>query len=539
MTMGKRAKGRLATQIALGLVSVGLAASACRQGAFDNPYDPESPAGLIVGLGGPPLPTLVFSALPTGLTEGGTFAISFSLPAAEEERELSVRATSSDTTSILVDGAASASVTFAKGEVGPKSFTLTGAPDHAGNDANEKFSAKDDQGMVTFSTPGYSNTVLSLSVLDFANIYTSQTSFTVGTGPEWVFPGDFDGDGKTDLVVVYRVAIFDYRVASLRNTTTTAGSFSFVHTDHGFISNPAEVFAVTGDLNFDGKPDLAITDDNNVILWRNTSTSGTIAFTAQTVLSGSAAIRGLAVGDLDGDGKNELALSRSSGVTILLNNTGTAGAAISFTIGTNMAGAYSIGSSATTTQIVLSDLNADSKLDILVGHVDTYISTHVNASTAGSLSFMAAQNHSNVGNMDTVAAGDLDGDGKPDIVGANTNQAISVFRNTTAALATTLSFAPRVDLTAENEANYIELIDLNANGKLDMVITDDNHLVSTFQNTSTVGTISYVGRHDIELQSMNFPERSGVADLDADGKPDLVLPSGLSNHVRVFRNLSR
>lgn len=505
------------------------ALAGCRNGNFDNPFDPEEPGGLLASLGGPPLPMLVFStAIPTGLTEGKGYTISFRLPAAET-RERSVQAITSDASKVLIDGGSSAAVTFAASETGEKQLILSGSPDTT---------TTDDTATVTLSSSGYSPTIMPLSVLDFSNIYKANSAYTVNTSPDRVFPGDFDGDGLMDMAVTYDHSIFDKRLSVLRNTGSTS-SPSFARTDFGTVSTSSSMVAASGDLNADGKPELVFTNGTNVVIYNNTSTAGTVAFTAGTALTSSSTISGLHIADLDGDGKNELILTRSTSTLVLLNNTATAGGTPTFT--TTINAAYSIANGTTTSQIFAIDLNADGKRDLLVGLASAFVSTARNTSSGvGNISFDTAQSHPTTANTTVVTAGDIDGDGLPDLVAASTT-AVSVLRNTTPALATTFTFAIRVDATPKNTPSDLQLADLNGNGKLDIVLTDYFcHCFSTFQNTSTSGTITLFSRTDIEnLTGFTWPRRAGIADVTGDGKPELLTPNYFGNAINVYANASR
>ena len=108
------------------------------------------------------------------------------------------------------------------------------------------------------------------------------TNFAVGTQPFSVAIGDLNGDGKPDLAV----ADFDSNAVSVLLNTTAAGSTtpSFAAQKTFAVGEGPRSVAI-GDLNGDGKPDLAVANDdsNTVSVLLNTTAAGstTASFAAQ------------------------------------------------------------------------------------------------------------------------------------------------------------------------------------------------------------------------------------------------------------------
>jgi len=141
---------------------------------------------------------------------------------------------------------------------------------------------------------------------------------------------------------------------------------------------------------------------------------------------------------------------------------------------------------------------------------------------------------------DNVVTGDLDGDGKPDIVVVNFNQGnastISVFGNTSSG--GTISFATRVDYSTGNGTTGIALADMNGDGKPDIIVASGNSgTFSIFPNTTVAaGAISFGAR--VDYFALYHAQAVVAADLDQDGKPDLVISDFAGGKIAVFQNTS-
>ncbi len=144
--------------------------------------------------------------------------------------------------------------------------------------------------------------------------------FQTGIGPRSVAIGDLNGDGKLDLAVAN----------DSTNTVSVLlgdgdGTFK-TKRDYDTGSDPSSI--AIGDLNGDGKPDLAVANEGSatvsVLLGNGDGTFG-----AKTDYDTGIAPYSVAIGDLNGDGKPDLGVANegSATVSVLLGNgNGTFGA---------------------------------------------------------------------------------------------------------------------------------------------------------------------------------------------------------------------
>jgi hypothetical protein len=152
--------------------------------------------------------------------------------------------------------------------------------------------------------------------------FQAARSFAAGSGPRSVAVGDFNGDGKLDLVTANYAIDYCYGCTPIESDVRVLlgngdGTFQAARS---FAAGDRPVSVAVGDFNGDGRADLAVADyygGVSVLLGNGDGTfQAARGFAAGTYPSS------VAVGDFDGDGLPDLAVAnaQSNTVSVLLGN---------------------------------------------------------------------------------------------------------------------------------------------------------------------------------------------------------------------------
>jgi hypothetical protein len=342
----------------------------------------------------------------------------------------------------------------------------------------------------------------------------------LGNNPGAVVAGDFNGDGLSDLAVAYTSG------SSTISVLTNNGDGTFTPTAN-LTTGAAGTDLVVGDFNGDGKLDLAVgsTDSSSNPIVAVFLGNGNGTFKKPIDSLAGASLDHLATGDFNGDGKLDLvAVNASSGTVSLLlgNGNGTFGPAT--TVATD-AGADNV---------AVADLNGDGKPDLVV----TISTSKYSPGTAsvllgnGNGSFQAAQNFTTYDGPVAVAVGDVNGDGRPDLITADYNlgaDSVSVLLGNgdgTFGSATNYGFN-------NGKPRSVALADVTGDGKVDIVAANTVGGTVTILPGNGDGTFGTFGS-EADYAVDGRPGRLVIGDFNRDGQPDVAVTCGNTGTLTVL-----
>ena len=241
--------------------------------------------------------------------------------------------------------------------------------------------------------------------------YTPPAYYATGGESISVAAADFNGDGVKDLATAN--AYFNTVSVLIGN-----GDGTFAATTD-FATGSVPISIAAGDFNGDGKRDLVTSNEEDytvsILLGK-----GDGAFQAHADYATGAYPESVAVGDFNGDGKQDLATANriTDTVSVLLGNgDGSFAAKTDFATGTYPA------------SVAVGDFNGDGRPDLATADYRSAADTVSILLNDGTGAFPSHVEYATGSGPFALAVGDLDGDGKLDLVAADVGGAFATDRS--------------------------------------------------------------------------------------------------------------
>jgi hypothetical protein len=282
---------------------------------------------------------------------------------------------------------------------------------------------------------------------DGVTVQNGVTTVESRDAPTGVVAGDFDGDGRPDLLVTDGGA---NALALLRGTGTGGFLNPELFTGAGTEARPAAV--VTGDFDGDGRPDVAVLNqqDATVSVFLG---DGRGRFTLRSVVPAGAAPTGLAVADVTGDGKADLLVANEFGDVLVLPGNGDGTFQPSRGVERRVT-------------LAVADLDGDGRNDVVLADASLdRVTVHY---SNGGPDFTQDRSNGLLA-PGAVVLRDLNGDGRPDLIVANKGgNDVLVYLGDASS-----GFGPAQSFPAGTGPVGITVFDLNGDNIPDLIVANE------------------------------------------------------------------
>ena len=343
------------------------------------------------------------------------------------------------------------------------------------------------------------NDTISIRLGNGDGTFGVEVSYGMGYEPVSVIAADLNNDGKLDLVTANRDGDGDDISIRLGNGDGTFGAET--RYDMGWPS----VSVIAADLNRDGKLDLVTANNGaGTVSVRLGNGDGTFGATANYA-TGSAPTSVIAA-DLNHDGNLDVVTAGSLSVH-LGNGDGTLGARFDYATGL------------APSSVIAADMDGDGNLDLVTANYGANTLSIRRGKSDGTFLRKAKHRYKTGMGPSSVIAADLNGDGKLDLVTANElTDSVSILIGKKGGRAKLPKFKNRTAFATGDLPNSVIAADVDGDGKLDLVTANsDDDTVSVL-----LGNGDRTFQPNADYGTGTDPRSVFAADLNRDGNLDLV-----------------
>lgn len=286
---------------------------------------------------------------------------------------------------------------------------------------------------------------------------------------------------------------------------------------------------------------IAYTNDNFLLTYGGEPGFDAADLEGQKDFNSESGLYDLCMCDFDGDNRNDIATANdnSNSFTVLANNTTvTTLAGISFNTQSRLLNARTI-------HATCGDLNGDGKPDLVIaegGTVGDRLFIFQNTSTGpGNINFSVNAITLTGKKLKQLKIADLDLDGRPEVLVTNqSGNNITILVNESTAASISFAATPiTIAVTGATNSDGLATDDLDGDGFPEVIINQfltANSNVFIFKNTSTPGAVSLGPITTLPLGGTAVNIK--VGDLDGDNKADIAVTQLLNASVSIFLNQS-
>ncbi len=368
-----------------------------------------------------------------------------------------------------------------------------------------------------------------------------QLGSRVGLGASYAGSGGYKLQARTttSLGEIIFVGAFDSGPPDVA-TMTDAASYVIYGNSGGTFTGATEIWpssdplraGAAGDLNGDSYDDFVfLVAFNQLHIYYGGA--GGLTIQQSVNLPGACEPHGrkLSIGDFNGDGQNEIAFRCDDGVHVAVRSTSWTVDGTTYAAGANVI------------RLAAGDVDGDGRDELIIAHRNTapttaaeldvhvlpgqnaaqLLGTPVALVTGLPLAYTNAPRFNEQGA--DVAAADLDGDGRAEIVVASTpfrtSGSVRVYRGAD------LAAPPVMSDVLPERPGYLSIADVDGNGSRDIVTwaCTETDAPCVYMHALATSTLTPIGRARLPAVTCTNVSRSSgeAADLDADGRAELVV----------------
>jgi hypothetical protein len=358
-----------------------------------------------------------------------------------------------------------------------------------------------------------------------SSFFSNTTTAEVGSLPEIIRSGDFNDDGKLDLVVANQSG---ESISILQNATVNK-TIIFETQKIYEVGYPCGISIA--DIDTDGRLDIVVLNKraSNISVFINKSnTGGVIQFDQRIDYKTKKWPSSLSISDFDLDGKPDIVVVNSgeNSFSIFQNNSTPSQLELLeplvFPFGVE--------------ELLAVDMNKDAKPDLVFSNGSTTLSIMLNESSgSGNIRFGSSLEFELSASPSLIALNDLDGDGLFDLVYSSwSSNAIFTAKNN-GINSGTGAFAEEIKYSAQKQTARLELGDLDGDGKLDILTTSMSGCqIKIYRNTSDDSSVLFETIPSFGECGVRFG--SAIGDFNNDGRADIAFTNFDRGNISVVEN---